>query len=385
MGKFFISRPIFAIAIAIAIVIVGIVSLLNLAVEQYPDITPPTVEVTATYEGADAVTVNDAVATPIAESIMGIENMLYMQTTSANDGSMTLQAIFDIGTDPDMNTILTQNKASTASSLLPESVIREGVVTMKTMPSFMMVYAIHSDGRYSDNFLTNYADINIKDELLKISGVGMVMVLGTGEYAMRVWVDPQKMSYYGITLDDISTAIDSQGGIYPAGDFGAEPNEGQTVYTYTVILPPQLSTAEEFGDIVLRSSSQGGTIRLSDVARIDLGSNSYTVTSRYNSTSSALIVVYQTPGSNAVEVGDKIRSTLASLSKRFPDTIECDLVVDSTRSIEAGIDDIFRTLIIALILVIFIIFLFLQDWRATLIPLIAIPGSLLGAFIVFPL
>ncbi len=356
----------------------------TLSVEQYPDITPPEVQVTATYDGADAVTVNDAVATPIAESIMGIENMLYMSTTSANDGSMTLNVLFEIGTDPDINAILTQNKASTASSLLPESVIQQGVVTQKYMSSFMMVYALHSD-RYSDSFLTNYADINIADDLLKITGVGEVQVMGAGEYSMRVWLDPEKMTYYDLSLSDITEAIEQQGGIYPSGKFGAQPNGGTSPYTYTVTLPAQISTAEEFGNITLRNSSDGGVVTLSDVARIDLGSEDYDITSRYNESAAAMIVVYQSTGSNAVEVGAKVRAAIAELSQKLPDEVVCDLVVDSTRSIEAGIDDIFRTLLIALGLVIFIIYLFLQDWRATLIPLIAIPVSLVGAFILFPL
>ncbi len=384
MGKFFISRPIFAIAIAIAILLIGSISMLTLSVEQYPDITPPMVEVTATYDGADAQIVNDAVATPIAEDVMGVDNLLYMQTTSANDGTMTLQATFNIGTNADINAILTQNKASTASSLLPESVIEQGVVTQKFMPSFMMIYAIHSDGRYSDTFLTNYADINIKDELLKITGVGEVQVMGAGEYSMRIWVDPQKMAYYDISLTDITTAVESQGGIYPAGKFGAQPTNKETIYTYTVILPPQISTAEEFGNISLRTSPTDGTIHLSDVATIELGSLTYNISSRYNSDPSAMLIIYQTPGSNAVEIGKKVRARIAELSEKLPDQVRCDLVVDSTKSIEAGIDDIFRTLIIALFLVILIIYLFLQDWRATLIPLIAIPVSLLGAFIIFP-
>ncbi len=383
MERFFISRPIFAIAIAIATALIGAISLLNLSIEQYPDITPPVVEVTATYYGADAQTVNNAVATPIAESIMGIENLLYMQTTSANDGTMTLQATFDIGTDPDMNAILTQNRASTASSLLPESVIEQGVETTKFMPSFMMVYALSSD-IYDDTFLTNYADINIKDELLKISGVGEVMVMGAGEYAMRVWVDPERMSYYGITLDQISEAIESQGGVYPSGKFGAPPHGDDVTYTYTVTLPAQISTAEEFDQIILSSSPESGTIRIKDVARVELGNESYAVKSRYNRSPSAMMVIYQSTGSNAVEVGGKIRQRLAKLEKRLPEGVDCELIVDSTQSIEAGIDDIFRTLLIALCLVVFIIYLFLQNLRATLIPLIAIPVSLLGAFILFP-
>ncbi|MFR9620519.1 MAG: efflux RND transporter permease subunit [Rikenellaceae bacterium] len=385
MGKFFIHHPIFAIAIAIATALIGSIALTMLAVEQYPDITPPVVQVQATYDGADAESVNNAVATPIAEDIMGIDNLLYMQTTSANDGSMTIQAIFDIGTDPDINAIMTQNRVAIASPMLPESVKEQGVVTSKTMTSFMMIYSLYSRSQYDDIFLTNYADINIKDELLKISGVGDVMIMGAGEYAMRVWVDPQKMSYYGITLTEISDAIAVQGGVYPAGKLGAMPNDGSQPFTYTIVLPPQLSTAEEFGSIILRATAAEGTIRLSDVAHVELGSQSYDVMGFYDTAPSAMIVIYQTSGSNAVEVSQRVKATMAKLDKRYPSGMECALVVDSSQSIEAGIRDIFRTLLIALALVIFIIYLFLQDWRATLIPLIAIPVSLLGAFILFPL
>ncbi len=385
MGKFFIQRPIFAIAIAIATALIGTISLLNLAVEQYPDITPPMVQVSATYDGADAQIVNNAVATPIAEEVMGVNNLLYMQTTSANDGSMTLLATFDIGTDADINTILTQNRVSIASPLLPESVKDQGIVTSQTMSSFMMVYSLYSDSTYDGALLTNYANINMKDELLKISGVGDVMVMGSGEYAMRIWVDPERMNYYDITLDEISAAITSQGGIYPAGKLGAEPITDNQPYTYTIVMPPQISTAEEFSQIILRSSTSDGVVYLGDVARVDLGTESYDIEGYYDTAPSTMIIIYQTSGSNAIEVSGKVRAKMAALESKLPDGMACALVVDSTKSIKAGIKDIFRTLLIALVLVIFIIFLFLQDWRATLIPLIAIPVSLLGAFIVFPL
>ncbi|MFR9660643.1 MAG: efflux RND transporter permease subunit [Rikenellaceae bacterium] len=384
MGKFFISRPIFAIAIAIAIVIIGTVSLLNLSVEQYPNITPPVVQVTATYDGADAETVNNSVATPIGQSVMGVSDLLYMQTTSANDGSMTLQAVFDIGSNADIDAILTQNRVSWASASLPESVIEQGITTQKTMPAFMMVYALHSP-RYDATFLTNYAIINIQNELLKINGVGQVQIMGAGEYSMRIWIDPEKLGYYNISIDDITSAITSQGGIYPAGSLGAAPSPDGTTFKYTVILPPQLTSAEEFGQIILRSSSEGDIVRLKDIASVNLGADSYEINSLYGDEAAAMIIIYQAPGSNAVELGDKISATLEKLSSRLPDSIECSLVVDSTKSIKAGISDIIKTLIIALALVIFIIFIFLQDWRATIITLIAIPVSLLGAFIVFPL
>lgn len=385
MEKFFVSRPIFAIALAIAIVILGGISITRLSIEQYPDITPPVVEVTASYEGADAETVNNAVATPVAQSVMGVSDMLYMQATSANDGSMSLQVTFDIGSDPDLDAIFTQNNVSSALSLLPATVTKQGVTTKKTMTGFLLVYALYSDGRYDGEFLSNYAYINLKNRLLKINGVGKVSIMGAGEYAMRIWVKPDVLDYYGIPLEEIASAIESQGGIYPAGQFGAEPAPEGTTYTYTVTMPAQISTAEEFSRIVVRTTDTGEQIRLGDLAEVTLGSQSYGVTSLFGGTPTALIVVYQEPGSNAVDVGRRVRAEMERLRGRFLDGIAYATVVDTTTSIKAGIKDIFVTLLIALVLVILIIYLFIQDWRATLIPLIAIPVSLIGAFIVFPL
>ena len=385
MEKFFVSRPIFAISLAIVIVLVGLISIMGLPIEQYPDITPPVVEVSATYDGADAETVNNAVATPVAQAVMGVSDMLYMQATSANDGSMVLQVTFDIGSDPDLDAIFTQNNVSSATAELPATVTRQGVTTRKTMTGFLMVYSLHSDGRYDGEFLSNYAYINLQNELLKIDGVGKVSIMGAGEYAMRVWLRPDVLKYYGIAVDEVTAAIEKQGGIYPAGQFGAEPAPDGVAYTYTVTMPPQISTAAEFADIVVRTTSSGEQIRLGDIAEVSLGSQTYGVSSSYESDPTAMIVIYQQPGSNAVAVGGKVKAAMERLSKRFPDGVEAATIVDSTTSIDAGVKDIFRTLVIALILVIFIIFLFLQDWRATVIPLVAIPVSLVGAFALFPL
>lgn len=385
MERFFVERPVFAIALAIATVLMGIISIGSLSIEQYPDITPPVVEVSATYPGADAETVNDAVATPIAQSVMGVSDMLYLQTTSANDGSMTMQVTFDIGSDPDMDAIFTQNNVASATSQLPEAVVRQGVVTRKTMTGFLMVYALHSDGRYDDEFLSNYAYINLQNELLKIDGVGKVSIMGAGEYAMRIWLRPDVLEYYDLSVAEVSSAIATQAGIYPAGKFGAEPAPKGTAFTYTVRLPAQISTPEEFGDIVIKALPDGSIVHLRDVAEIALGSETYGSISSFGGKPTTVIVVYQSPGSNAVEVGSRIKSVMASLAERFPDGIGVTAIVDTTSSIDAGIEDIFKTLIIALVLVILIIYLFLQDWRATLIPLIAIPVSLVGTFIFFPL
>ena len=385
MERFFITRPIFALSLAIVIVIAGFISLRGLPVEQYPDITPPVVEVTATYDGADAETVNDAVATPVAQAVMGVNDMLYMQATSANDGSMSLQVTFEIGSDPDMDAILTQNNVATATAELPAAVTRQGVTTRKTMTGFLMVYSLHSDGRYDDEYLANYAYINLQNELLKLDGVGKVNIMGAGEYAMRIWLRPDVLKYYGISVEEVTEAVERQAGIYPAGQFGAEPAPEGTTYTYTVTLPPQISTAEEFGRILVRTTSSGQQIRLRDLAEVSLGSRSYGVSSRFEGSPTALIVIYQQPGSNAVAVGNEVKTAMTRLAQRFPDGIEATTIVDSTESIDAGVRDIFRTLVIALVLVIAIIYLFIQDWRATIIPLVAIPVSLIGAFALFPL
>ena len=321
MNRFFISRPIFAISLAIIIVMLGVISIFNLSIEQYPDITPPVVEVTATYNGADAETVNNAVATPIAQSIMGVSDMLYMQATSANDGSMNLQVTFDIDSDPDLDAILTQNNVATATSELPASVTQQGVTTRKTQTGFLIVYALYSDGRYDGEFMSNYAYINIQNQLLKINGVGKVSVMGAGEYAMRIWLRPDVLDYYNLSVDDITSAVSTQAGIYPAGQFGAEPSPENTQFTYTVTMPPQMSSAEEFADIMIKTMPNGEQIRLSDVADVALGSRSYGSSSLFDGNPTTVIVIYQEPGSNAVEVGSNVKAEMERLSARFPDGI----------------------------------------------------------------
>lgn len=253
------------------------------------------------------------------------------------------------------------------------------------MTGFLMVYSLHSDGRYDDEYLSNYAYINLQNELLKIDGVGKISIMGAGEYAMRIWLRPDVLKYYGIPVSEVTAAVERQAGIYPAGQFGAEPAPEGTTYTYTVTLPPQIATAEEFGAIVVRTTPTGEQIRLRDLADVSLGSQTYGVSSRFEGDPTALLVVYQQPGSNAVAVGNAVKATVARLSERFPEGIEATVMVDGTQSIGAGIRDIFHTLIIALLLVVAIIYLFIQDWRATVIPLVAIPVSLIGAFALFPL
>lgn len=386
MEKFFVNRPIFAIVIAIVILLLGGLSIGSLPIEQYPDITPPVVEVEATYTGADAVAVNNSVAMPLAEGVMGVSDMLYMQTTSASDGSMSLQILFDIDSDPNLDEIFVQNKVSSSTASLPEEVIRQGVTTQKSQTGFLLIYALYSEGGvYDENFLSNWAYVNIQNELLKIDGVGKVQIMGAGKYAMRVWVNPYRMAFYNISVEDIASAIQNEATIFSAGILGGEPLAESEPFTYTVTTPPALSEAQQYEQIAIKVLPDGEKVTLGDVARVELGSQTYGTHSNFDGNPAALVVVYQTPGSNAVEVGGKVKSTIASISDRFPESVESATIIDATESVEAGIEEIFGTMLFTLALVIIVIFIFLQDWRATLIPLIAIPVSIVGAFAIFPL
>lgn len=385
MKNMFIRRPIFAIVMAVIIVTVGIISLRGLPIEQYPDITPPVVEVTAMYQGGDAITVDQAVATPIAQSVMGVDNMLYMQSTSANNGTMSLSVTFDIGSDPDMNTVFTQNRVQSAVPMLPTIVRQQGVTTQKTMNSFLMVVALYSDGRYDGDFLSNYAMLNIKNQILKINGVGKVSVMGAGEYSMRVWIEPDKLNYLNISTAQIAQAIESQSGILPVGKLGSAPAPEGTEFTYTVVLPPAISTPEEYSNIVVRTLDDGTEVMLKDVARVEFGSQTYGVESLYDGKPATMLAIYQAPGSNALKVGNAIKEVLADAGEVMPDGIKAELIVDTTTVIREGANEIIFTLILALVLVVLVIYLFIQDLRAMIIPLMAIPVALLGAFMLFPL
>ena len=385
-GNFFVRRPIVAMVIAIVTVIVGIVFLKALPIEQYPDITPPIVEVRATYTGADSISVEQSVATPLEQQINGVDNMIYMKSTNANDGTMTIQTSFDIGTDPDMNTVFTQNRVAAATAKLPEEVKRYGVTTEKSLPNILMLIAVTSeDGRYDQHWLGNYALINIKDILARIKGIGRVNVIGASDYSMRIWIKPDRLAQMGITVPEIIDALRAQSVIVPGGKFGAEPAPPGTEFTYTVRLPERLQSEKQFGEVVIRTTDDGAQVKIKHVAHVELGVETYNAFTRLNDKACAMIGVYQAPGSNAVDLARKVRETMDELSGSFPESLRYDISLDTTLAITAGIDEIIETLFIALALVILVVFIFIQDWRAALIPTIAIPVSLIGAFIVFPI
>jgi HAE1 family hydrophobic/amphiphilic exporter-1 len=384
MSKFFIRRPIVAIVIAILTVMVGTVTLFTLPTSQFPDIVPPEILVTATYPGADAKTVAQAVSTPIEQQMNGVDNMIYMNSVSANNGVVQLFVDFDVKTDPNIDQVLAQLRVDQAQSQLPAQVTTAGLTVQKALTSPLMLVAVNSPGgKLSQDFLTNYAIINLQDQIARVKGVSRVQVFG-GQYALRVWVEPDKLAQLGVTATDVINAIQTQNNVNPAGQIGGEPIPKGQQFTYTVRTQGRLVTPEEFGKIIVRANADGSILHLSDVARIELGDQAYGISGRYNQAPSGVMAIYQLPGSNAVETARAVTDRMKALSATFPAGISYDIPLDTTKAVTAGIHEIVLTLVEALVLVVIVVFIFLQGWRATLIPLLAVPVSLIGTFIIFP-
>jgi hydrophobic/amphiphilic exporter-1 (mainly G- bacteria), HAE1 family len=385
MSAFFINRPIVAIVIAVLTVILGVITLVSLPVAQYPDIVPPEVTISATYLGADAQTIEQSVAAPIEQQMSGVDNMNYMVSTNANNGSMGLRVNFDVRTQPNIDLILTQMRQSLASTQLPADVNNYGVVVRKAMSSPLLMLALYSPhGTRDRNFLANYAYINLVDELARVRGIGDVLVYG-GRYAMRIWVKPDQLAKLRITVPEITSALQQQNTVNPAGQVGGEPVPPGQEFTYTMRAQGRLVTPQDFGRIVLRANRDGSVLRLSDVASIDLGAETYNVRGRINGEPAAIVPVYQLPGSNALDAADRVKKRIEELKQHFPDDVDYRISIDTTLPVTQGIYEIVVTLVEALLLVALVVYLFLQDWRATLIPLLAVPVSLIGTFMLFPL
>ena len=386
MGQFFIRRPIVAMVISIVMVIAGAVSLTKLPIAMFPDITPPLIQVTTTYTGAAAVDVEQAVATPLEQQVNGVDNMLYMKSTNANDGTLKLEVSFEVGSNLDMDNVLTQNRVSQGMASLPTPVKNYGVTVKKSLAfPLVLVTLTSARGTYDSRFLSNYAAININDQFKRISGVGDVVLFGGSDYAMRIWVRPDRLKVMNLTIPDLVNAVNQQNVLSPAGQIGGPPAPKGTQYTYVVRTKGRLPTAEEFGEVIVRTNPDGSQTRLKDVSRIELGSLLYNSQGRLNGKDAAVIAVYQAPGSNALDVSTKVRALTDELAKSFPGDVKAEVTLDTTLAISAGIDEIVHTLFEAVVLVILVVFIFLQNWRATLIPLLTVPVSLVGTFIVFPL
>src|SRR5499427_207658 len=386
MASFFIRRPIVAIVIAILMVLIGIVAMRRLPTAQFPNIAPPEVQVKATYPGADAVTVEQSVATPIEQQMSGVDNMNYMYSNNANNGQITLTDNFDIKTDPSTDQILAQMRTNQANSQLPIDVVNYGVTVQKSTAAPLMLIDLFSPkGTYDNIFLANYSYINLNDQLTRVPGIASVTVFGAGQYAMRCWVKPDVLAKLNVTVPEIIKAIQTQNTVNPAGQIGGEPVPKGQNFTYAVRAQGRLPSAEEFGQVVIRANPDGSILRLKDVARLELGAQTYNLIGRYSGKPAAVVAVYQLPGSNAVKAAAGVRKLMAEAKERFPQDLDYDIALDTTLAVTEGLKEIEHTLFEAIVLVIIVVYIFLQGWRTTLIPLLAVPVSLLATFVVFPL
>jgi len=386
MSKFFINRPIVAMVISILMVIIGIVAMTGLPTAQFPDIVPPEIKVSTIYTGADALTLEQAVATPIEQEMSGVDNMNYMYSINANNGETKLTVNFDIKTDSNTDQLLAQMRKGQAESQLPSDVRNYGVKVEKSTSSPLIMFGLFSpNGTYDNIFLANYCYININDQMTRIKGIASVTIFGAGKYAMRLWVKPDQLAKLNITIPEIVDAINTQNTVNPAGQVGAEPAPAGQEFTYAVRAQGRLQSEEDFGRVVLRANPNGSMVRVSDVARIELGAQTYGMEGRLNGKPSAIIALYQMPGSNAVEAANGAKKLMEELKTRFPADLDYVVSLDTTLAVTEGIKEIEHTLFEALVLVILVVFVFLQGWRATLIPLLAVPVSLVGTFMFFPL
>ncbi len=386
MSKFFINRPIVAIVISILMVTIGLVTITSLPIAQFPNIVPPAVQVSATYTGADALTLEQAVATPIEQQMSGVDNMDYMYSINANNGMSNLYVYFDLKTDANTDQILAQMREGQAESQLPSDVRNYGVTVQKSTSSPLVMFALYSPkGSYDNIFLANYSYININDQMTRIKGIASVTVFGAGQYALRIWVKPDQLAKLNITIPEIVNAVNAQNTVNPAGQVGGEPVPKGQEFTYAVRAQGRLQSEKEFGNIVLRANNDGSYVRVKDVARIELGAQTYNINSRINGQPSALIAIYQMPGTNALDAANGAKDLMKELKKSFPPDLDYYVALDTTLAVTEGMKEIVTTLFEALVLVIIVVFIFLQGWRATLIPLLAVPVSLIGTFAFFPM
>jgi HAE1 family hydrophobic/amphiphilic exporter-1 len=387
MSKFFINRPIVAMVISLLMVIIGAVTIATLPVSQFPAIAPPEIRLQATYAGADAQTLEQSVAAPVEQQINGVDNMDYMYSLNATANSQTTMAVtFDLKTDPNMDLILTQSRENLASTQLPAEVNNYGVTIKKSTSAPLMLVALFSPhGTHDAKFLANYAYINLNDPVARLYGIGQTQVFGAGQYAMRMWVKPDQLAKLGITVTEMVNAIQTQNRVNPAGQVGGEPAPRGQQFTYSVLAQGRLTTPEQFGDVIVRETPDGGIVRVKDVASVELGAQDYSIVGRLNGAPAAIMAVYQLPGSNAVQTAEGVRKLMTEMKQRFPQDVDYVVSLDQTRAVTEGMKEIIWTLLIAIVLVILVVYLFLQDWRATLIPMLAVPVSLVGTFALFPL
>ena len=387
MAHFFIRRPIVAIVIAILTVIVGAISIATLPVAQFPQIAPPEIRLQANYPGADAETLEQSVDVPIEQQVTGVDNMTYMYSLNATANQQTTLIVdFDLKTDPNTDLLLTQSRQQLANGQLPPEVNNYGITLKKATTAPLMIIALYSPhGTHDSNYLANYAYINLNDPIARLYGVGQTQIFGSGQYAMRLWVKPDQLAKLGITVTDIVNALQAQNTVNPAGEVGGEPAQSNQQFTYAVLAQGRLTSPEQFGDVIVREAPNGGTVRVKDVARVELGTQDYSLIARLNGKPSGAIAVYQLPGTNAVQTVEGVRKLMTQMKQHFPQDIDYTVSLDQTLPVTEGMKEILWTLVIAIVLVILVVYLFLQDWRATLIPMLAVPVSLVGTFAIFPL